>query len=197
MVAKLLTVALCFISTQALAAPTPLPIASPGSPAPSKPVHYCASLKTGIPSPMKGMHCGSGAIYLGSGPVSAGKSRPAELNLLLRNRLRSAQIAGKKHGYSIGITSGWRSLSEQQRIYRNAVKVYKNSANKWAMPPAKSMHPWGLAIDVHFNTQAAANWFKQNSATFGLCRMYKNEWWHFEPVIAPGGRCPKLRANAG
>lgn len=185
-----------FSSTASSADVKPTPTVTP-TPSANPVTYYCASLTTGIPNVMKGMHCGAGKIFLGSGPIPKASTRPHKMNPLLSNRLRAAQIVAKTKGFSIGVTSGWRSLREQQRIYRNAIKIYKNSADKWALPPEKSMHPWGLAIDVHFNSQGAANWFKKNSATFGLCRIYKNEWWHFEPVIAPGGQCPKLKANAG
>jgi D-alanyl-D-alanine dipeptidase len=31
-----------------------------------------------------------------------------------------------------------------------------------------------------------------NGYRFGLCRRYENEWWHFEPLVAPGTQCPAL-----
>jgi D-alanyl-D-alanine dipeptidase len=29
-----------------------------------------------------------------------------------------------------------------------------------------------------------------------LCRVFENEWWHFEGNIAPGWRCPKMLKDA-
>jgi hypothetical protein len=42
----------------------------------------------------------------------------------------------------------------------------------------------------------AAGWLEINGAKFGLCRVFENEWWHFEPVIAPGWKCPALVPDA-
>ena len=176
--------------------PTPTPSIKPSVFPSARPSHYCASSVSGKPVRISGVHCGRGNFYLGYGPLNKGKSRPAQLDPLLKNRIRAVQLSATAKGFSVGVTSGWRSLNDQQRIYNNAVKLYKNQADRWALPPEKSMHPWGLAVDLHFGSQAAANWFKQNSWTFGLCRVYKNEWWHFEPVIAPGGKCPRLKVNA-
>jgi D-alanyl-D-alanine carboxypeptidase len=39
-------------------------------------------------------------------------------------------------------------------------------------------------------------WLEVNGYKFGLCRVYENEWWHFEPLVAPGQQCPALVANA-
>jgi hypothetical protein len=43
---------------------------------------------------------------------------------------------------------------------------------------------------------AGALWLERNGWRFGLCRVYANEWWHFEGVIAPGERCPALAPDA-
>jgi hypothetical protein len=44
--------------------------------------------------------------------------------------------------------------------------------------------------------KSGASWLEANGATFGLCRVYENEWWHFEPLTAPGGICPPLLPDA-
>jgi hypothetical protein len=44
--------------------------------------------------------------------------------------------------------------------------------------------------------QSGAQWLEVNGYKFGLCRVYENEWWHFEPLVAPGQQCPALVANA-
>ena len=191
----------CCATTASVASPTHIKGLTPSpSPSPSQsPFTFCANKATGVPTKIETATCPSTTLALGTGPLAPGSHRPHGLNNLLRNRFEAARLAAKKLHYTLSITSGWRSLAEQQRIYRLAVKKYKNphEASNWVLPPEQSMHPWGLAVDLHFRSQSAANWFKHNSAVFGLCRMYKNEWWHFEPVIAPGGHCPKLKAHAG
>jgi len=60
-----------------------------------------------------------------------------------------------------------------------------------------SHHPWGVAIDVNYPDEpVGAGWLEVNGSTFGLCRVFDNEWWHFEPVIAPGWKCPALVPDA-
>jgi hypothetical protein len=56
------------------------------------------------------------------------------------------------------------------------------------------MHPWGLAVDINYKTgrPEGAKWLEDNGYKFGLCRRYENEWWHFEPLVAPGEKCPPL-----
>jgi hypothetical protein len=51
-----------------------------------------------------------------------------------------------------------------------------------------------LALDINY--PAGAAWLESNGARFGLCRVYGNEWWHFEGVIAPGQPCPAMAQNA-
>ena len=56
-------------------------------------------------------------------------------------------------------------------------------------------------IDINYGDggskgKKAAAWLEKNGYKYGQCRRYENEWWHFEPVIAPGGTCPVLLADA-
>lgn len=201
---------MCFFATFILSPPSavgreyrdqPSPT-SPSSPTPSQsstPSTFCASTRTGQVRNFNHENCPNHWLNLGNAAISRSTNRPKSINPYLANRIRAAQIAANQKQFNIGITSAWRSLTEQTRIYNKAITKYKSAkeANNWVLPPQQSMHPWGLAVDVHFGSQRAANWFKKNSSVFGLCRMYKNEWWHFEPVIAPGGRCPKLKNHAG
>jgi hypothetical protein len=78
-----------------------------------------------------------------------------------------------------------------------AIRGSETEAAKWVLPPQFSHHPQGLAIDVNYpGVKAGAYWLETNGSRFGLCRVYDNEWWHFEGVIAPGERCPAMAANA-
>ena len=187
------------VSPTASPKPTSSPTVKPTvKPKPSV-TYYCAYKSSGQAYVMQGNHCAPQSLFLGAGPLVRGSKRPNQLDPLLSNRLRAAQIAARKLNFSIGVTSGWRSLNEQQRLFRRAVKQYGSvrAASRWALPPEKSQHPWGLALDLHFSSKAASRWFDRYSSSFGLCRTYRNEWWHYEPVIAPMQRCPKLKANAG
>ena len=117
----------------------------------------------------------------------------------LRSRFIAARTVARDLGFRISIRSGWRSWSVQQSMYERALSQYGDPkiASRWVLPPDKSMHVWGVAIDVHFASPQARNWFRWNSNRFGLCRIYQNEWWHYEPTISPGAKCAPLKPFAG
>lgn len=136
---------------------------------------------------------------LGESEIKPGLSYPMELNSQLVIRFIAAKAAAAKDGQKIYIASGFRTLERQKYLFATAVKKYgsESEAAKWVAPPYISHHPWGIAIDVNYpNEPVGAGWLEINGAKFGLCRVYENEWWHFEPSIAPGGICPALLPNA-
>jgi len=135
---------------------------------------------------------GEGALLPPSEPVNA-------LNPTLLARFKSAQAAADKEGIALKIVSGYRTLERQKYLFNQAIKKYGSykEAAKWVAPPEISHHPMGLAIDVNYpNEPAAAKWLEINGYKFGLCRTFKNEWWHFEGNIAPGWKCPKMLKDA-
>jgi zinc D-Ala-D-Ala carboxypeptidase len=136
---------------------------------------------------------------LGQSEITEGTERPSELNPQVLARFLSAQAAAKAEGIKMTIDSGYRNLETQNYLFQQAIKKHKTSeeAIKWVLPGDLSRHPWGLALDVNLNhDKSGASWLEANGATFGLCRVYENEWWHFEPLIAPGGICPPLLPDA-
>jgi len=136
---------------------------------------------------------------LGTTPIGQSEIRPTGLDRTFEVRFLAAQAAAKSVGFNIRITSGFRSQQLQERLFNDAVKKYgsESEASKWVLPKDISHHPWGIAIDVNYpGDRKAVKWLEENGSTFGLCRVYENEWWHFEPVIAPGEPCPPMMANA-
>jgi len=136
---------------------------------------------------------------LGTTPIGQSEIRPTGLDRTFEVRFLAAQAAAKSAGFNIRITSGFRSQQLQERLFNDAVKKYgsESEASKWVLPKDISHHPWGIAIDVNYpGDRKAVKWLEENGSTFGLCRVYENEWWHFEPVIAPGEPCPPMMANA-
>ncbi len=136
---------------------------------------------------------------LGESEIVEGIERPNKIHPQLLARFLSAQAAAKEVGVKISIDSGFRTQETQSYLYQNAIKKYKTAdeAMKWVLPEDLSRHPWGLAIDVNLNhDKSGASWLEANGGTFGLCRVYENEWWHFEPLTAPGGICPPLLPDA-
>ena len=143
--------------------------------------------------------CEKTELSLGAGAISRSLIRPDTLDKQLMNRFKAAQAAAKKDGQALYIASGFRSLDRQKVLFAQAVRKYgsANEASKWVSPPFISHHPWGVAIDVNYpNEPVGAGWLEVNGSKFGLCRVFENEWWHFEPVIAPGWKCPALVPDA-
>jgi hypothetical protein len=156
----------------------------------------CANLTTGLIRPTRSLICNPNELPIGIGPITAGVTRPKKMDSFLENRIKLAQEMGALEGYRLNITSGWRSLEYQQMLFDRAI-VSNGSieeASKWVLPPQFSNHPWGLAVDINYKQgkPEAAAWLEAIGYQFGLCRRYKNEWWHFEPLVAPGQVCPML-----
>jgi LAS superfamily LD-carboxypeptidase LdcB len=143
--------------------------------------------------------CEKTEVSLGAGAIPRSLIRPNQIDKQLMNRFKAAQAAAKKDGQTIYIASGFRTLSRQTTLFAQAIKKYGTAAeaSKWVLPPLVSHHPWGVAIDVNYpDDPVGAGWLEINGSKFGLCRVFKNEWWHFEPVIAPGWKCPGLVPDA-
>lgn len=119
------------------------------------------------------------------------------LNPQLTRAITLARAAAAADNITIDIVSGYRSAATQQRLFEQAVAKYGSAAeaSKWVLPPEKSHHVSGSAIDV--GPYQAAMWLKKNGVKFGLCQAYANEYWHFE-VLAPatGQKCPAPQTNA-
>ena len=136
---------------------------------------------------------------LGATQITAPSEDVFDLNSMVKTRFLAAKAQAELAGVDIYITSGYRSKDRQLVLFNEAVKKYKTveEASKWVLPPDLSHHPKGIALDVNYPTgPAGAKWLEINGYKFGLCRVYKNEWWHFEPLVAPGQGCPALVANA-
>ncbi|MEN9679888.1 MAG: hypothetical protein RLZ57_1017 [Actinomycetota bacterium] len=121
------------------------------------------------------------------------------LNPEVQKRFDEAKAAAILDGVNLYIQSGYRSLELQTKLFNDAVAKYGSAeeASKWVSPPSVSRHPQGIAIDINYPADpVGAKWLEINGYKFGLCRVFENEWWHFEPNIAPGQKCPPRYANA-
>jgi hypothetical protein len=136
---------------------------------------------------------------LGDSVIEPSNARPNEVIELLKTRFKAAQVDALKEGVHIHISSGYRTMAKQNALYKAAIKKHgtPEEAVKWVLPADVSRHPWGLAIDVNLDgPKDGAAWLETYGATYGICRVYVNEWWHFEPNTAPGGLCPALKPDA-
>lgn len=170
--------------------------------APELPTIICFDVDSRITITLTESTCPLDFLFLGAGPlteitdVSGGA---AELHPLLATRFSVAQSFARADGVELSLTSGFRSLTRQQMLFDREVVIRgsESEAAKWVLPPKSSNHPRGLAIDVNYpNGRAEALWLERNGSRFGLCRVYANEWWHFEGVISPGQACPDPAPNA-
>jgi len=142
--------------------------------------------------------CGSDES-LGAGKISAPKTEVLDLDIHVKNRFLAAQSKAREEGIDLVITSGFRTAERQEYLYKRAIAKYGSAeeASKWVLPPDKSHHPDGIALDINYpGDPEDTKWLELNGYKFGLCRVYKNEWWHFEPLVAPGETCPPLVPNA-
>ena len=130
---------------------------------------------------------------------SASTADTDHLDPALHRQIDRAISAAAADGVELGVTSGWRSPAEQERLYQAAIRTYGSpaAAAQWVLPPDRSAHVSGAAVDV--GPRAGAAWLETHGARFGLCRRYDNEWWHFE-LLAPtdgSGVCPARAPHAG
>ena len=106
----------------------------------------------------------------------------------------AAQKAAKAAGIKqFTLNSGYRSAAYQQRVYDCYVRELGSpqAARLYALPPNESAHVKGYAMDIA--PPAAASWLERNGRTFGLCRRYADEAWHFEYQASyQTDGCPKL-----
>ena len=100
-------------------------------------------------------------------------------------------------GVQLCLNDGKRSRAQQQATYDAYVAQFGTAmANDYVLPPDKSAHVLGYAIDVQ--PYAAYTWLQGTSGSLGFCRTYDNEVWHFEydPAFMTGG-CPARAAHPG
>jgi zinc D-Ala-D-Ala carboxypeptidase len=120
----------------------------------------------------------------------------ARLDPQLRAALQDATRAAADDGVELLVNSGWRSRAYQQHLLDDAVSEYGSyaEARHWVNTPEESTHVTGDAVDV--GRPDGADWLDEHGASWGLCRVYANEAWHFELLTSPGGRCPALQGSA-
>ena len=120
----------------------------------------------------------------------------ANLDPRLRRALRQAALDAAKDGIEIVVNSGWRSREYQKQLLRDAVAKYRSEqeAVRWVATPDTSSHVSGHAVDI--GPSRATAWLSKHGAEYGLCRIYRNEPWHYElrrGALDDG--CPSMYAD--
>jgi hypothetical protein len=162
----------------------------------------CFETATAVISEVESEVCSIGDFTLGSQPLTEilnDSGTVTEINPLLFSRFNAAKLTAEREGVHLYIASGFRTYERQGQLFAEEVEKRgsETEAAKWVLPAQYSHHPEGLAIDVNYpGDPVGAKWLESNGARFGLCRVYANEWWHFEGVIAPGDKCPAMAPNA-
>jgi len=139
------------------------------------------------PGPDNGKKCATNDAYVDEKPTGL------EPNLILA--WRAVEKAANADGVIVCLNDGKRSRAQQQATFDDYVAQYgEEVAKQYVLPPDKSAHVIGNAIDVQ--PAAAFNWLTKTDGAFGLCRIYDNELWHFEfkKSYAADG-CPALLPN--
>ena len=166
------------------------------------PTIACFDVQSRITLTVTKSSCPPEFLFLGDDPlteITDATGEATELHPLLATRFSVAQSFARADGVELSLTSGFRSLTRQQMLFdrEGVIRGSESEAAKWVLPPKFSNHPRGLAIDVNYpDGRAEALWLERNGSRFGLCRVYSNEWWHFEGVISPGQACPDPAPNA-
>lgn len=134
----------------------------------------------------------------------ADPSRPKQLHRAAHDaylRMKAAAEADGIAAHLLTITSGYRSVAHQRRLWAEALNRYGSpqAAHRWVAPPGGSPHHTGRAIDLWLgsrnssaNTPAlratvAYKWLVCNAGRFGFFP-YANEPWHWE--FNPDGSAP-------
>jgi hypothetical protein len=88
------------------------------------------------------------------------------------------KAAAANDGISLRINSGFRTMAEQQYLYKCYQTKTCNNGNK-AAKPGTSNHQNGIAIDIHMNSQVYS-WLGENASKYGFIRAVRSEIWHWE-----------------
>jgi hypothetical protein len=121
----------------------------------------------------------------------------ANLDPALLRALRQAATHAADDGVEFHVDSGWRSPKYQQQLLDEAIAKYgsEKEAARWVATPTTSPHVSGDAIDI--GPSAATAWLSKHGAKYGLCRIYRNEPWHYElRAEAIDHGCPSMYVDA-
>jgi D-alanyl-D-alanine carboxypeptidase len=120
----------------------------------------------------------------------------ANLDPDLLRALRDAATDAAAAGVQFYVKSGWRSAEYQNQLLRQAVSRYgsEEEAARWVATAETSPHVSGDAVDI--GSFDATAWLSAHGTKYGLCRIYRNESWHFELRPEAIGRgCPRMYAD--
>ena len=91
------------------------------------------------------------------------------------NRMHAAAA---RAGIDLHVNSGFRSMAEQQELYRK----YLNGTGNLAAKPGYSNHQGGIAVDINVGGTGTSTykWMAAHGAEYGFKRTVPSEPWHWE-----------------
>lgn len=148
-----------------------------------------AAVVEDVPGPDTGPVCPLDKRYV--------DEKPEGLRPDVADAFRRLRAEAEQQGVKLCVNDGKRSRAQQQHEFDEAVEKFgtEELAAQYVLPPDKSMHVKGTAVDVQ--PLASARWVEDNGGELGWCRRYENEPWHFEyhRDYASDG-CPALEPSA-
>ncbi|GCE02275.1 D-alanyl-D-alanine carboxypeptidase family protein [Embleya hyalina] len=99
-------------------------------------------------------------------------------------------------GIKLKLNSGKRGWRHQQKLLDDKIAEVgsREAALHWVLPPEKSMHVQGVAVDIY--PADAQAWLQAKGSEYGWCRLYDNEVWHFEYNASYTRGCPPRLPSA-
>jgi hypothetical protein len=91
------------------------------------------------------------------------------------------RTAAGEAGVDLRLESGFRTLQQQQVLYR----AWRGGYGNKAAVPGRSNHQSGRALDIAVSDAGVYEWLKTNAASYGFMRTVRGEPWHWEYVKAP------------
>jgi D-alanyl-D-alanine carboxypeptidase len=95
------------------------------------------------------------------------------------NHYVAMQRAAAGAGVALRISSGFRTMAEQQRLYACYVDCNCNNCNL-AARPGYSNHQSGKALDLNTSASGVLGWLNAHASAYGFARTVSSEAWHWE-----------------
>ena len=176
--------------------PTPT-VSAEAAPPMSAPSEPAAGPPERLPREQRGLGEADGIVPAGTTVFDDEVPAVAKLDASLLGALRRAAVDAARGRVQIYVDSGWRSARYQAELLRRAIDKYgsETEAARWVATPDTSAHVSGDAVDL--GRSSALAWLSKHGAAYGLCRIYRNEPWHYElrPDAVDRG-CPRMYADA-
>ena len=128
---------------------------------------------------------GAGGGY--EGPLAYRQGKPMRPDVA--RALDRMASAASRHGVDLLVNSGFRSDSEQARLFA------ANPDPRWVAPPGRSLHRLGTELDL--GPPAAYGWLSANARRFGFIQRYAWEPWHYGYVLNAGSGSVGFGRKAG